>query len=245
MYIFDIDGTILNTIDAINFHLNETFKKYSLGEVPKDKVREFVGNGPKVLVKSALSYVNFAGDESMAKEIYDFYNQAYDNDPAYLTKPYDGIKEALDKIKEKGEILTAFSNKPDSTCKKVLESIFGEDYFDYILGFRDDYKRKPSPEGIMIIASHFNVNYSDILYFGDSEVDMKCGKNTSVFTVGCSWGFRDREILEKENPDIIIDKPSEINSIRNIWFIVNIFIIAMNDYGNIYKTLIHLLGIIS
>ena len=68
----------------------------------------------------------------------------------------------------------------------------------------------------MIIAERFGVNFSDILYFGDSEVDMKCGKNASIFTVGCSWGFRERKILEAENPDVIIDNPSEIISIRNI-----------------------------
>ena len=216
MYIFDIDGTLLNTIDAINFHLNETLKKYNLGQVPKDKVREFVGNGPKVLVDNTLAYVDFKGDDILKEEIYDSYNLAYDNNPSYLTKPFDGIREALDEVKNRGEIISAFSNKPDSTAKKVLKDVFGNDYFDYILGYRKDYKRKPSAEGIMIIAERFGINFSDILYFGDSEVDMKCGKNASIFTIGCSWGFRDRKILENENPNAIIDRPSEISSIRNI-----------------------------
>ena len=213
MYIFDIDGTILNTIDAINFHINDTFKRYGLREVPKDKTREFVGNGPRVLIEKALAYVEFDGDLNLAEEIYNTYNKAYDDNPLYLTKPYEGIKEALDTLKERGEIITAFSNKPDTTSNQVLKAIFGDGYFDYILGFREDYNRKPSPEGIMIIAEHFNEPFSKILYFGDSEVDMKCGKNASIFTVGCSWGFRDRKILEAENPATIIDDPSEITSI--------------------------------
>ena len=216
MYIFDIDGTLLNTIDAIDYHINETFKKYGLGSVPKEKVREFVGNGPRVLLEKALDHVGFEGDESKKEEIYTAYNLAYDNDPVYLTKPFDGIREALDQIKDRGEIITAFSNKPDDTSNKVLKSIFGDDYFDFILGYREDYERKPSPAGIMIIAEKFGANFSDILYFGDSEVDMACGKNAGIFTIGCSWGFRDREILEAGNPQAIIDSPDQINSIRRI-----------------------------
>ena len=216
MYIFDIDGTMLNTIDAITYHVNETFKNYGLGEVSKDKVQKFVGNGPRVLMEKALEYVGFDGVDKLWEEIYDAYNKAYDDDPLYLTKPYDGIKEALDTLKDQGEIITAFSNKPDSTSNQVLKSLFGKDYFDYILGYREDYKRKPSPEGIMIIANHFGANFSDIMYFGDSEVDMKCGKNASIFTVGCTWGFRDKETLEAENPALIIDSPEEIPSIRRV-----------------------------
>lgn len=98
----------------------------------------------------------------------------------------------------------------------VLKEIFGKDYFDYILGYREDYERKPSPEGIMIIANHFDVPFSQILYFGDSEVDMKCGKNASIFTIGCSWGFRDRGVLEEENPHTIIDSPSQISSVQMV-----------------------------
>ena len=216
MYIFDIDGTLLNTIESISFHLNETLRKYELKAIPKQKVREFVGNGPRVLLTKTLEYVGFTGDDQLKEEIYNRDNEAYDNDPLYLTKPFEGIKESLDKLKEDGQIITAFSNKPDETSNRVLTSIFGEKYFDYILGYREDYKRKPSPEGIMIIANHFDVPFSDILYFGDSEVDMKCGRNASIFTVGCSWGFRKREVLEKENPDVIIDSPSEITSIKRI-----------------------------
>lgn len=217
MYIFDIDGTLLNTLKVISYHLNKTLKAYGLVEIPIKKVREFVGNGPKVLLNRAFNYQNFDGDESLKEEIYNVYNKSYDDNPLYLTEPFSGIKEALDILKERNEIVVAFSNKPDQTCKKILNGIFGENYFDYILGFRNDYKRKPSAEGLMIIADHFGVNFSDILYFGDSEVDIKCGKNANVFTVACSWGFRDREILEKEKPDLIIDSPEEITSIRRIW----------------------------
>lgn len=216
MYIFDIDGTLLNTIDSIDYHINKTMKKYGLGEVPKEKVRDFVGNGPVVLIEKTLDFVGASQDEKYRKEILDFYNKSYDDNPTYLLKAYDGIKESLDAIKNRGEIITCFSNKPDSTCKKVIPAVFGDNYFDYILGYKESYQRKPSPEGIMIIRERFGEDFSKIIYFGDSEVDMKCGRNAGIFTVGCSWGFRKREVLEKENPNTIIDRPEDIKNIRRI-----------------------------
>lgn len=215
MYIFDIDGTLLYTIDSIAYNINQTLKAYGLKEVPTDKIREFVGNGPKVLIEKTLDYIGFEKSEKR-EEILNSYNKRYDDNPSYLTKPYDGIVEELEKIKKRGELLVAFSNKPDSTCKKVIGDVFGEGYFDFILGYRKDIERKPSPEGMYIIKERYGVDSSDIIYFGDSEVDMKCGKNAGVFTVGCSWGFRDRKILEDLKPDSIIDKPSEISKIRRV-----------------------------
>lgn len=120
------------------------------------------------------------------------------------------MKEALDELKKTKKPLICFSNKPDETCKKVIPAVFGEGFFDDILGFRGDYERKPSPAGIMILKEKFGVNFSDIIYFGDSEVDMKCGKNAGIFTVGVSWGFRERKVLEEAKPDLIIDDPKEI-----------------------------------
>ena len=210
MYIFDIDGTLLNTVDTISYFINETLKKFDLSPCPKDKVEAFVGNGPAVLVYLVLDYVGGPKDEKFRKDFLNSYNKTYDDNPAHLTKAYDGVKEALDQLKKTGKPLVCFSNKPDETSRKVIPAVFGQGYFDYILGFRGDYARKPSPEGIMILKEKFNVDFSDIIYFGDSEVDMKCGKNAGIFTVGVSWGFRDRAVLEKEKPDLIIDDPSEM-----------------------------------
>lgn len=216
MYIFDIDGTLLYTIDSISYNINESLKDFNLEKVPKDRVRDFVGNGPVVLMNKTLDYIKFPKDEEKRLEILNYYNKKYDDNPAYLTKAYDGIKDELSKIKKRGELIVAFSNKPDSTSKKVIEKVFGKDYFDFILGFREDIKRKPSPEGLFVIKERFGVEFTDIIYLGDSEVDMECGKNAGVFTVGCAWGFRDRDILESYKPNLVIDKPFEISKIRRV-----------------------------
>lgn len=215
MYIFDIDGTLLYTIDSILYYINKAFSDFGLGQIPKEEVRRNVGNGPYVLVNKCLKYLNIE-DENLCQKVLDRYNKIYDDNPSYLTKPYSGIKDELEKIKSRGETLVAFSNKPDYTCKKVLREIWGEDYFDMIVGFSENIERKPSPEGLYIISQRFNEKMSNIVYFGDSEVDIKCGRNAGVFTVACSWGFRDRDFLLELKPDAIIDKPEEINSIRRI-----------------------------
>lgn len=215
MYIFDVDGTLLYTIESISYFVNESLRHFGLGEVPTEKVRSFVGNASRVLIKDCFKYLGVE-DDKLLEEVLDFYLKAYDENPAYLTRPYEGMVDALDELKKRGELVTAFSNKPHETCRKLLEEVFGKGYFDYILGQGDFYKRKPSPEGIMIIKEKFGVDFSDIFYFGDSEVDMKCGKNANIYTVGCSWGYRDREVLEKEGPNLIIDSPSQICSIRRV-----------------------------
>ncbi|MDD7305044.1 MAG: HAD-IA family hydrolase [Peptoniphilaceae bacterium] len=215
MYIFDIDGTLLYTIDTISYYINKALADFGLGNLPKEEVRKNVGNGPVVLVKKCLSYLGIEDKQSLEK-VLAYYNKIYDDNPSYLTKPYPGIKEELEKIKQRGELLVAFSNKPDSTCKKVLVDIWGRDYFDMILGFKEEIERKPSPEGLYIIGQRFGEKMTDIIYFGDSEVDIKCGRNAGVFTVACAWGFRDKDFLIQQNPDAIIDSPDLINTIRRV-----------------------------
>lgn len=215
MYIFDIDGTLLYTIDSISYYINKAFADFGLCQVPKDEVRRNVGNGPVVLVNKCLAYLGI--DDSQTQEkVLNHYNKIYDDNPSYLTKPYEGIVEELEKIKERGEFLVAFSNKPDSTCKKVLTDIWGKDYFDMILGYKESIKRKPDPEGLYIIGQRFEQKMTDIIYFGDSEVDIKCGRNAGVFTVACARGFREKSFLEEQKPDALIDSPEEINSIRRV-----------------------------
>ncbi|MCI5840231.1 MAG: HAD family hydrolase [Peptoniphilaceae bacterium] len=215
MYIFDVDGTILNTSESIMYHGNKTFKKYGLGILKKDDFENFLGNGAKYLIDSCLDKLDFPKDEILREKILNDYNKSYDDNPYFLTKPYEGITKALKEIKKYDKIV-AFSNKPDSTLQKVIGRNFGKGFFDFVLGQCNNYKRKPDPEGIYIIKERFNESLTNILYFGDTEVDFKCAKSANVNFVACSWGFREKSFLESLKPDFLIDDPKEITKIRRI-----------------------------
>lgn len=214
MYIFDVDGTLLNTIDTISYYINEECKKIGILPFSKDLVKKYTGHGTKYLIDSLLSHVGI-DDNEIKKSFMNSYIQNYEKNPSYLTTCYDGVKEALDNIKKR-DYIVCFSNKTHSVLKKVLDDIFGCDYFNYILGQKEEIKSKPNPMGLYHIIDLFKQKKTDVLYFGDSEIDIQCGKNASVFTVAVSWGFRDLDTIKKQSPNLIINHPKEIVEVKII-----------------------------
>lgn len=214
MYIFDADGTIIDSAKSIAYHLNKALNDFEIPEVSYKDVESFLGNGSTVLVKKALEKNKIKDDKLMEKVLED-YLKRYNDNPAYLTNAYDGIIEELSKIKERDKIIV-FSNKPHDILNNLCDEVFGKDFFDMVLGQSGNYKRKPSPEGIYIIKEKFKAKSSDIIYFGDTEVDIDCAKRANVFSVACTWGFRDREYLSSFRPDIIIDNVEDISKIRRV-----------------------------
>lgn len=130
----------------------------------------------------------------------------------YHVKPYEGIPETLDALKQAGIKIAVFSNKPHERTVDVVETLFGKDYFDEILGQADDRPKKPSPNGVFYLAEKLGVEIQDIAYVGDTSTDMMTGKSAGAWTIGVLWGFRGRDELEKYKADVIIDKPSDILS---------------------------------
>jgi len=125
-------------------------------------------------------------------------------------KPYDGIRELLAALKEKGIALAVLSNKPHAETIQVIETLFGKDYFDVIQGQKEGVAIKPSPEGVFQILEQLALTPEDILYLGDTATDMKTGKSAGAFTIGALWGFRDRKELEEACADGIIDHPLQL-----------------------------------
>ena len=206
--IFDMDGTVLNTIDSISYFANSALKKFGLAEIETEVYKKIVGNGANVLVHRMLNTIG--ADDSLYDELLREYNTTYDNDFLYLAKPYDGIMEMLKALKEKGIMLAILSNKPHNTTVKISEAMFSDVPIDLCFGGREDVALKPDPAGVFEIMKELNVKEEECLYIGDTATDMETGKRANLYTIGVLWGFRDYRELKESGADMIIEHPSEI-----------------------------------
>ena len=207
--IFDLDGTLTNTLESMTYSVNLTLKEMGLSEITKDQCRMFVGNGARVLIEKSLKV---SGDPQALRieEGMEVYGRIFDQNCTYHVTPYEGIPKMLEALKEKGIHLAVLSNKPDRQTVKVVKEIFGEDTFDYVQGQKDGIRRKPEPDGVWYLMEQMRVSKEECLYIGDSEVDAATGKNAGLETVGVLWGFRDRTTLETAGADHLIARPEEL-----------------------------------
>ncbi|MBU3876973.1 HAD-IA family hydrolase [Faecalicatena sp. AGMB00832] len=207
--IFDLDGTLTDTLDSLTFSVNETMKEMGLLEITREQCRMFVGNGSKVLLEKALqaSGKDAAGrlEEALLR-----YERIFRTGCTYHVVPYDGITELLAELKAAGIKTAVLSNKPDSNARSVVEEIFGTDMFAWVQGQKEDVPRKPDPAAAIEIAKRLDALPSETIYIGDSEVDIATGTAAKMKTIGVSWGFRTKEALKEAGAGLIIDSPKEI-----------------------------------
>ncbi|MBO3443340.1 HAD family hydrolase [Clostridium sp. CCUG 7971] len=210
--IFDLDGTLVDSIKAISYTTNLTLKKYNLGPIDEDRYKHLVGDGYKVLIERALKE---CGDTKLVnyEDALITYMKYFEVHCLHEVKAYDGIKDMLNYIKENNLKIAVLSNKPHERTIENVEKIFGEEYFDIVAGEQEGIRRKPDKEGVIKILDNLGINRSECLYIGDTDTDMKTGIRAGVDTIGVTWGFRDREELEEFNPKYIVNHPSEIASI--------------------------------
>lgn len=212
--IFDLDGTLTDTLESLAYSVAETLKEMGLTPVTSDECRRFVGNGARVLIEKSLKA---AGGEEAAGRLDEgmaIYGRIFDANCTYHVTPYEGIREMLKELKSQGIRLGVLSNKPHRQTVKVVREIFGEGVFDCVQGQQEQIARKPDPEGVYRLMEALNTTKEECLYIGDSEVDIRTGKNAGVRTVGVSWGFRDRETLAAAGAETIIDEPGALAGIR-------------------------------
>ena len=207
--IFDLDGTLTNTLESMTYSVNLTLKEMGLSQITKDQCRMFVGNGARVLIEESLKV---SGDPkaSRIEEGMKIYGRIFDQNCTYHVTPYEGIPEMLKALKDRGIHLAVLSNKPDRQTVKVVKEIFGDNIFDYAQGQKDGIRRKPAPDGVWYLMEQMQVSKEECLYIGDSEVDAATGKNAGLKTIGVLWGFRDRKTLETAGADDLIDRPDEL-----------------------------------
>ncbi|MCR4989993.1 MAG: HAD family hydrolase [Lachnospiraceae bacterium] len=207
--IFDLDGTLSNTLDSISLSGNLALESIGMASYEKDAYRYFVGDGAKELVRRML--INNGDTEcSCFEELITAYRKTFAEHADYNVTVYDGMKETLAELKSKGLKLAVLSNKPHAQTLEVVHKLYGEGTFDVIRGNVPEIKRKPAPDGALLISKELLIEPCELVYVGDTCVDMKTGKSAGMFTVGVLWGFRDRKELEDNKADAIISHPHEL-----------------------------------
>lgn len=207
--IFDLDGTILYTLDSIARAGNRMLRELGRPEQPVDSYRYFCGDGSDILTRRALAASGGVTEEDLARGC--ILNRKYIAEYAsYHVRPYEGIPEALEALRAAGETLAVFSNKPHEAAGPAVRNAFGDGLFSHIRGQIAGIPPKPAPDGALGIARHFGARPEDCLYFGDSRTDMRTGRAAGMYTVGVLWGYRDEKELVDNGADELVRTPSEL-----------------------------------
>lgn len=204
--IFDMDGTILNTLEDLKNATNYSLRQFGMPERSLEEVRMFVGNGIRKLVERAVP--SGTSEEKIA-QIFDVFLEYYEIHSADNTSPYPGILELVEKLKKSGIKTAVSTNKADVPAQELGREYFNG-IFDLIVGQQDGLKVKPAPDSVNKILSILDIQKKDAIYIGDSDVDVQTAKNSGLDFIGVSWGFRGREFLEKNGAKNIVDNANEI-----------------------------------
>ena len=207
-YIFDLDGTLLSTLNDLAASTNYALRWAGLPERSVEEIRMFVGNGVKLLMERAIpdGINNPKFEETYAK-----FREHYMEHNLDTTRPYDGIPELLRELKGRGKKLAIVSNKFYAATQELAKHFF-PDTIEIAIGERDNIRKKPAPDTVLEALKQLNASKAGAVYIGDSDVDIMTAKNCELPCISVLWGFRDKEFLIKHSGKIFVDKPSEILS---------------------------------
>lgn len=207
--IFDLDGTLTDTLESLTYSVNETLKELGLSCITSEQCRMFVGDGARVLIERAL---RAAGDPELklTERAMEVYRRIFGANCTYHVKPYEGVPEMLESLKARGIKTAVLSNKPHEQTLDVVSEILGKEYFCCVNGQREGIEKKPDPAGVFETMKELGVTGDECLYIGDSDVDMETAERAKVTSAGVTWGFRSREVLRDAGADYIIDTPQEL-----------------------------------
>ncbi|MBQ8134573.1 MAG: HAD family hydrolase [Clostridia bacterium] len=207
--IFDLDGTLINSLYDLADAMNYALKKNHLPTHEREKYRFMVGNGISVLADRAM-VVPEGTDSELKQQILTEFNSYYNSHNTDLTVPYDGIPELLTQLDELGIQYAVLSNKPDEFAPRIVKTLFPQHHFAAVWGKRDNFPRKPDPTSVLALIHASGFDPEDCLYIGDSDVDIKTARNARLRNVGVSWGFRPVTELQAAGANFIANKPDQI-----------------------------------
>ena len=206
-FIFDLDGTLVDTLKDLATSVNYSLNKHNLPIRQLAEYRNFIGNGSRLLIKRAAGENK---EENIYSSVYDVYLNHYLNNVCVYSKPYENVVDVLNKLKQEGYLLFVVTNKPDKAAKELVIKLFGN-IFDGIYGVKDNLPTKPDPYMINFIKKEYNIESNQIVYVGDSDVDMILANNASInYKIGCLYGYQNKQRLEKYNPYKLINNFGEL-----------------------------------
>lgn len=208
LVVFDLDGTLVDSIFDLGYAVNFALEKFNLPLHPMSDYYTFVGNGMEDLVRRSMGEQG-SNDELYKKvrKVFDEHYNAHSNDN---TVPYNGISELLKVLKDKNIKTAVLTNKAHIYVNDILKKAFPDHTFDLYFGQKDGIERKPHPQSFQLLLGELGVDKEDCLYVGDSEVDVKTAKNAEVDLVAVNWGYRSEETIRNAGAEIIVSTPEEI-----------------------------------
>ena len=206
LIIFDMDGTILNTLEDLKNSMNHALKTHNLPERSLEEIRNFVGNGIRTLIERAVPKNT---SSEIMESVYETFLPYYKLHSSDFTRPYEHINDLLAELKNRGYKTAVVSNKAHAAVLDLCVQYF-DGLFDLAIGERPEIAKKPAPDMVHLALQKMNVPKEKAVYIGDSDVDVATAKNSGLDMIAADWGFRDREILEAQGAEIIVSDPMEI-----------------------------------
>ena len=207
--IFDLDGTLLNTLDDLADSVNHVLTNHNMKNRTVDEIRSFIGNGvPTLIARSVPAGTDNTTVAECVAEMAEYYKDHAD----IKTKPYDGICDLLGILNEKGIKTAVVTNKVEDAAKILCDRKFGN-VFTTVIGDNGKDRLKPAPDNVFRALKELETDKNEVLYVGDSDVDMVTAQNAGLTGLGVTWGFRDEASLRSAGADFIINEPSEILNI--------------------------------
>jgi phosphoglycolate phosphatase len=204
--IFDLDGTLVDTLQDLTTAMNVALAACSLPTRSAEECRMMIGNALPMFARRAVGPDN----EQLSKAVADTMRTYYCDNCLGKSRLYDGLAEVIDRLRRKRVRLAVLTNKDQDVARKIVEHFFGAGVFEYVVGTVGEARIKPDPGAALSILARMNLSTDEVLFVGDSDVDMQTAAAAGIRSVGVTWGFRGRDELAAARADIIIDSPAEI-----------------------------------
>lgn len=209
---FDLDGTLLNTLGGLTRSLNAARRMNNLAPQIEEQVTTFINNGVVKMIERSLAADPGDYSTELKERILKDYIAYYNSHVLEETRPYNGMMEALMRLKADGMKLACITNKNDEPAQKLIKHFF-PDIFDYVKGSVEGVERKPSPEPIEKCLYSLGIENSDTVYVGDTEVDIMTAVNSGIDSISCTWGYRSRRFLVENGALFICTEPVDLRNL--------------------------------